>query len=212
MKAKMCKYVVSCGVLFIFGCTSTNENKEELKKAIFTNFQPLKMDSITYFNLGVDSGRVTYKFTTIINERTPFFTNIGYGEGFIEKLNNSIYISPRYKNHTLNIDRIELFNYNLKNNETKKCSFGAKDGSHTYQLSLRDTDFSSSDSIYWFRIQSMEMINCEVSNYFVSKKKGLLAVFESLKSDSAFVISFNEVGKIPEIFRNKIKKEQGETL
>ena len=81
-----------------------------------------------------------------------------------------------------------------------------RDSTYTYELSLKDMNFSVQDSVFWFRIKNLTMIDCEFSNYFVSKKKGLIGTFESFYSDSTIINAFHVVGEIPVFFRDSIKK------
>ena len=83
-------------MLFSMACTRTKEN-EKLKGAIFKDFEPLKVDSIVYFDLMVDSGKVLYKFAPVENENTPFLTHIRLGSGEIKKQDDIIYISPKFE-------------------------------------------------------------------------------------------------------------------
>lgn len=203
---KFFRCIIICCLCFLVSCINS-EKKQEFKNTVFKDFNKLVADSINYFDIEIkDSGMLMYKFTTAKDEKTPFISNIGFGSGEIYRKHNVIYLSPMYQDSSLNIKKMELFNFDLPIRKQKQCSFISKDKYYYYDILLRGTTVINKDSLYWFQIRNNKIIsNCEIANFIISSNKGITSVFESQFSDTLIVNAFNIIGNIPATFKDSIR-------
>jgi hypothetical protein len=187
-------------------CSNIEKEQDVCDNKIFKDFRPLYKDSIRYFDVIESENCIsTYCFGGKYNQSSVFFTNIIFKDGEILKVDNMVFISPKYTDTTLNIANIELFDYGLSKGKTKTCSFAVKGEKYYYTIAMKDIGINEADSLYWFQMKDNQIINrCEVANFIVSKKRGISTVFESQYSDSIKVSAFNLIGKIPIPFANDI--------
>lgn len=206
MKIKSKVFALLSLSIFVLSCNNSNQDSSNY---VFKEFTPLKKDSTVYFNVFEENGKLFCKFNSYTNRDSLYFSNINFGNAEIKMDNNIISISIKRKNKEYNVNNMELFDFNLMKRKRKKCSFNANSKKYEYDLYLRDVDFNNSDSIFWFQMSNNIVISCEVANFFVSPKKGIICVFESRFFDSTVVTAINPVGNIPKHFLPQIEMKSG---
>lgn len=199
---KMYRYVIQLFLSIIaIGCHWHSEKEINPVANVFSDFKVLKKDSITCFNILDDHNIAKYQFYDYTFDK-PFITNIQVPSGRISKNGNIIYLCPKITGYKK--VEFELFDFNLNKGESKTCWLKINNDSFEYQLNLKDKFITSIDSVYWFRNIGLKLISCEISNFMVSSKSGIISFFESYKSDTSKVYCLNLVGEIPDCFKSQI--------